>query len=129
MLTFNRGYAALTVLLFLIEVLIAMFVRDNFIRPYFGDVLVVILIYCFIKSFLNLPVFVTAIFVLLFSFAIECLQYIKIVKVLGLEKSQLAQTVLGTSFAWADLLAYATGIAFLLLVEIKRRKTLTRKSI
>ena len=32
--------------LFVVETLIALFVRDAFIRPYMGDVLVVILIYC-----------------------------------------------------------------------------------
>ena len=31
--------------LFVVETLIALFVRDAFIRPYMGDVLVVILVY------------------------------------------------------------------------------------
>jgi hypothetical protein len=117
MLKFNKTYFGLTVLLFVVEVLIAVFVHDNFIRPYVGDVLVVILIYCFVKSFLNLPEFVLAIGVLLFAFAIEFLQYIKIVHVLGLEKSEIARTVIGTSFAWLDLLAYVVGIGIVLMAE------------
>ena len=75
MLKFKLKYFILAAILFLIEVLIALFIHDNFIRPFVGDVLVVILIYCFIKSFLNSPVVITAIAVLLFAYLIEVLQY------------------------------------------------------
>ena len=74
MLKFERKYFFSAMILFLVEVFIALFVHDNFIRPFFGDVLVVILIYCFIKSFINSPVVVTAVAVLLFAYAIEVLQ-------------------------------------------------------
>ncbi|WP_139068386.1 hypothetical protein [Flavobacterium glycines] len=56
MLHFNKTYFAFTVLLFLAETLIALFVNDQLIRPYFGGILVVILTYCFIKSFFNVSV-------------------------------------------------------------------------
>lgn len=117
MLKFSKTYFGLTILLFVAEVLIALFLHDNFVRPYVGDVLVVMLIYCFVKSFLDVPEFVLAIGVLLFAFAIEFLQYIKIVNVLGLEKSELMRTVLGTSFAWLDMLAYVVGMGIVLMAE------------
>jgi hypothetical protein len=117
MLTFNSKYFLLTILIFVIEVLIALFVHDAIIRPYFGDVLVVILIYCFIKSFIKLPVLKVAIFVLLFSFCIEFLQYLNIVEILGLQKSKIARTVIGTSFAWIDLLCYVVGVIIILVFE------------
>lgn len=117
MITFNKNYFGLAILIFGIEVLIAFYVTDNFVRPYLGDVLVVILIYCFLKSFLKLPVLVTALLVLAFSFAIEYLQFLHIVEKLGLEKSKMARTVIGTSFGWIDLLAYIVGIAIVLIVE------------
>jgi len=117
MLTFNKYYFALTILIFLVEVLIALFVNDNFVRPYLGDVLVVILIYCFIKSFLKLPVLTVAVFVLLFSFTIEFLQFLNIVEKLNLEKSKIARIVIGTSFSWIDLLTYIIGIAIVILIE------------
>src|SRR6478609_5115448 len=104
MIAFNKNYFSLAVLIFIIEVLIALFVHDSFVRPYLGDVLVVILIYCFIKSLLPLPVFPVALFVMAFSFTIEFLQYIHIVDKLGLRKSTLAKTVIGISFAWNDIL-------------------------
>ncbi len=117
MFTFNKNYFIIAALIFIIEVLIALFVRDNFVRPYLGDTLVVILIYCFIRSFLILPVLTLAIFVLVFSFTIELLQYFNIVERLGLEKSEIVRTVIGTSFAWIDVLAYTVGFAIVVIVE------------
>ena len=42
-------YIVATILLLCIEVIIALFVHDNFIRPYVGDILVVVVIYTFIR--------------------------------------------------------------------------------
>jgi hypothetical protein len=117
MLTFNKNYFGLAILIFFIEVLIALFVHDSFVRPYLGDVLVVILIYCFLKSFLKLPVLTVALFVLLFSFTMEFLQFLNIVEKLHLEKSKIARTVIGTSFSWIDLLTYIMGIAIVIIIE------------
>jgi hypothetical protein len=126
MLTFNKKYFLLTVFLFIVEVLIALFVRDAIIRPYVGDVLVVILIYCFIKTFFNWPVVPVAIGVLLFAFAVEALQYFKVVELLGLQDSKLARIVIGTSFAWLDMLTYVIGIAAVILIEKSQSKPLLK---
>ena len=81
---FNWYYFVLTIPLLGLEILIALFIHDGIIRPYIGDLFVVILIYCFVKSFVNTPVFMTAVLVLLFSYTVEILQYLKITNVLGL---------------------------------------------
>lgn len=117
MLTFNKNYFIFTILIFLVEVFIALFVNDSFIRPYLGDVLVVILIYCFIKSFFKLPVLPVALFVLIFAFTVEFLQFLNIVEKLHLQQSKIARTVLGTSFSWIDLLTYIIGIVIVVLAE------------
>jgi hypothetical protein len=117
MITFNKNYFGFAILIFFIEILIALYMHDRFVRPYLGDVLVVILMYCFLKSFLKLPVLTIAIAVLIFSFTIEFLQYLNIVTTLGLEKSKIARTVIGTSFSWIDLLTYIIGITIVLGVE------------
>ncbi len=117
MFQFNRNYFIPTILLFLIETAIALYLHDNFIRPYFGDFLVVILLYCFVKSFVNVSVWVAAGLVLLFSFAIEIAQYFNMVEKLGLQHYKVAKVVLGNSFAWMDLLAYILGILIVISIE------------
>ncbi len=117
MLKFRYRYFILAVLIFFIELFIALFIHDGIIRPHIGDFLVVILIYCLLKSFLDLSVWTTAILVLLFSYTVEVLQYFKIVEKLGLQNSKFAGIIIGTSFSWIDIFAYTAGIGFVLLME------------
>jgi hypothetical protein len=119
MFTFDKKYFFLAIILFVIEVLIALFVRDFFVRPYVGDYLVVILIYCAVRAVLKASVWKVALGVLLFSFLIETLQYFHIVNRLGLEHNTIARTVIGYGFAWADFLAYTLGILTVLAFERK----------
>lgn len=128
MLKFNKTYFGLFILILITEILIALYVRDAIVRPYFGDVLVVILIYCFIKSFLKTKVLPTAIFVLFFAFAVETLQYINIVERLKLQNSAVARTAIGTSFEWMDIACYIAGIIIVLTTEsifLKNKKAKT----
>lgn len=117
MLHFKPSYFLTFLLLLFTEILIALYVHDAFIRPYVGDFLVVILIYCFVRAFFNVSVAAAAIGVLLFSYMIETLQYFKMVKVLGLQDIKLARIIIGTDFSWLDMLAYTLGIAFVILME------------
>ena len=116
-LLFNKYYLFSFILLFLTEVYIAIYVHDTIIRPYIGDVLVVILIYCFIKSFISISINTNAIAVLLFSFFVETLQYFKIVHILHLQDNTLARIIIGTSFAWLDIASYTAGIILVWIVE------------
>lgn len=102
LITFRPTYLILTILLFAIEVCIAHFVHDKIVRPYLGDVLVVILIYCFLRGFFNISVIAASVATLLLAFAVEFLQLFNAVGVLGLEHSRIARTVIGTSFSWLD---------------------------
>lgn len=107
----------MAVLIFCTEILIARFAHDRIIRPYIGDSLVVILIYCFIKSFFDTPVLKTALGVLLFAYMVEILQSFDIITKLGLQHIGWARIVIGTSFAWIDLVAYTAGIALVICIE------------
>jgi len=118
MIRLNSGYLSCGLLLFLTEAGIALFVRDQILRPYGGDFLVVIMLYCLIRGILSIGMIRTAMLVLVFSYVIETIQYFQIVKMLGLEKSKIASTVIGTSFAWSDIMAYTLGILCVILVEI-----------
>lgn len=117
MLTFHKTYFILSILLFIIEVLIALFAHDEIIRPYVGDLLVVVLLYCLVKSFLNWSTSTTAVWVLLLSYLIETLQFFNIVQHLGLSGSKIANIIIGTYFTWLDILAYTLGILLVLAIE------------
>jgi hypothetical protein len=117
MVKFNKNYFSVAILIFLIEVVIALYVHDKLVRPYVGDVLVVIMMYCFVRAFFNMSSTTLAFLVLVFAFTIEGLQYLHIVRILGLQDSPIARTVIGTSFAWHDLLAYVLGISIVIAAE------------
>jgi hypothetical protein len=114
---FNLKYFTLAVALFITEVLIALYLHDAIIRPYGGDFLVVILIYCLVKAFFNWPVLKTAIGTLIFSYLVEIGQYFHLVNILGLEHSKLARTIIGVGFSFIDLICYTLGIILVLMVE------------
>ncbi len=99
-----------TVGLFLVEVCIAVFLKDKIIRPFVGDVLVVILLYTFFRTFLKFPAKKIAIGVLLLAFTIEFLQYFNFVDVLGIPRRSILGIALGSTFDVLDLLAYTLGI-------------------
>jgi len=117
----NPTFLFLSLLLFIVEVLIAIYAHDDFVRPYVGDFLVVILLYCMVKSFLALDYRYTAFAVLAFSYLVEGLQYLNFVDAIGLGSSRLANILLGNYFAWIDILAYTLGIILVLIIEYFRK--------
>lgn len=119
MLTFNRKYFTAALALFLIEVFIALYVRDQIVRPYIGDYLVVILIYCSVRAMFVVSPIKLAIGVLLFAFMVEWLQYMHLIRHLGLQHNTIAKVILGTGFEWIDMLMYTLGIATVLIWEKK----------
>ena len=114
---FNKKYLLLTTLIFAIEVFIGLFIRDTLIRPFVGDVLVVVLIYCFLRIFLNNTYWKLAFGVFLFACVIEILQYFDYVALLHLENYRIISIILGRTFEWLDFIAYLTGLLFILAVE------------
>ncbi len=113
----SKTYFLVSLLLFGIEIAIALFVHDSIIRPYIGDLLVVILLYCFLKTFIRIGVTKAGIGVLLFAYSIETLQYFNLVDLLGLTHNQLAKIVIGSSFSWTDLISYTFGILIVFYLE------------
>jgi uncharacterized membrane protein YoaK (UPF0700 family) len=113
----HRKNLLVAFILFWVLVFIAMFIKDHFIRPFGGDVLVVIFLYYLLKGVTNLKVKTAALIVLIFSFFIETMQYFHLVKILGLQHNKLACIVIGTSFQWSDFVAYSLGILVVLWIE------------
>jgi len=116
-LQFNRYYFLVACLLLTIEYAIATYLKSGFIRHPFGDFLVVILIYCFIKSFTNLKPKTVGLIVLIVAFSIEFLQLFNILKVLGLQNNYTAKLIFGSTFNITDLIAYVLGIIVTLMIE------------
>ncbi len=81
-----------------------------------GDVLVIILIYCFFKSFYNFNTKKLAFAVLLFSFFVEMLQYFHIADILNIQ-NKVIRIITGTAFEYTDLLAYFIGYIIILGFE------------
>ena len=103
-------YFVTTIFLFIVEVLIATkLAYIDWLRAYFGDVLVVILIYTFIQSFFYFDKIKTIIGVFLFACAIEFAQYFHFGELLGFKDNKIAMIVLGNSFSWIDILCYLIG--------------------
>ena len=102
-------YTFVFLALLCVEILIALFVRDNFIRPYVGDVLVTVLICCFMRIFIPRGVVALPAYVFVFAAIVELCQYFDIVKLLGLESNRFISIIIGRTFSFADLVCYAVG--------------------
>ena len=121
MFKFEKDWCYLAGSLLCVEVFIAAFLHDGIIRPYVGDLLAVVFLYCLVKSFAAVPTGPTVVGVLLFAYGLEALQYVHLLAHLGLEHSRLAAVVLGSHFEWIDLLAYTLGAGLIVAAEKGRQ--------
>ena len=112
------GYGIVTMLLLVIEVLIALFVHDSFIRPYVGDVLVVIVIYFFIRIFIPQHCKLLPLWIFLFAAGVEVLQLFHIVDLLGLGGNPFLRILIGAVFDMKDIVCYAVGCLLLAAYEV-----------
>lgn len=118
-------YGLIAIFLFLAELVIALYCKSGFVRSYFGDVLVTVLLcsvarLVFIKSHLVSPL------VFVFSVVVEWLQYIKLASLLGAEGTVLG-VIIGTTFSWIDILCYFAGCLIFSLSEYLVYYTLKKK--
>lgn len=122
-MTFRPAYARGALVVFVVEVAIALFVHDGFVRPYLGDSLAVVLVYLALRAVAPIGVAAAA----ASAFAVACLvelgQWAGLLDALGLRGSAVARVVLGTGFDPRDLLAYAAGAAGAIVLEASRRIT------
>lgn len=106
-------YLAMTVFWLAVEVVIACYVHDRFIRPYVGDVLVVVVVYCFVRIWVPQGVRLLPLYVFLFAAGVEVLQYFHLVELLGVGNNTFLRVVLGSVFDLKDILCYGIGCVFL----------------
>jgi hypothetical protein len=114
---FQGRYFLLSVMLLGLEIFIGSCLHDPIIRPYGGDFLVVILLYCLVRSCGDFPILPTAISVLLFAYLVETGQYFGLADRLGFKGHSLGRVLLGSYFTWVDIVAYTLGILLVLGLE------------
>lgn len=120
-------YAALTVLFLMVEIIIALYVHDDFIRPYVGDGLVVMVIYFFIRIWIPEKVRLLPLYVFLFAAFVEVMQYFRLVELLGLGDSRFFRILLGSTFDFKDIICYGAGCLILGIWEWIWKKQKRRK--
>ncbi|WP_045421706.1 DUF2809 domain-containing protein [Vibrio jasicida] len=108
-LRFSAKNGLKSLVCFIALVVIALFVRDSFIRPTFGDVLVVVWLYYFLASLFSMSVNWLVSLVVLIAFAVELGQLLQVAAWLGIESSSPLAVIFGATFDWKDLLAYCIG--------------------
>ena len=111
-------YMILTIILLTIEVLIALFVHDNFVRPYIGDVLVVMVIYSFIRIFVSEKIKMLPSYILCFAVLVEVLQYFRVVELLGLQDNRFFSVLIGSVFDMKDIICYALGCTLIVIGQM-----------
>ena len=94
-----------------LEILIGIFLRDRWIRPYGGDLLVAVLLCALVRCFLPEKGYWIHGAVFLFCAAAECFQCLD----LGLQGT--AAIIVGSTFDGADLLCYALGCSLFTVTE------------
>lgn len=115
----KRAYYAIAFLILLmVEIAIAIYVHDDFIRPYVGDVLVVGVVYFFVRIFVPDKVKLMPLYVFIFAALVEVLQYFQLISLLGLEENTFARILIGSTFDVKDLYCYFIGFIIILVLEL-----------
>lgn len=100
-----------------IEIVIALFVHDDLVRPYLGDVLAVVCVYFAARIvFVNKPCFLSP-FVTLFAFAVELVQLTDLSALFG--QGSAFSIIVGGTFDLKDLLCYLSGGIVCFLIDLK----------
>lgn len=104
-------YATIFCVLMIMEICIALFVHDAFVRPYVGDMLVTLLLCCMARVVFLEKMRLLPLFVFLFAACVEVGQYFDLVGLLGLSDNRFISIALGRTFSWMDIVCYAVGCA------------------
>jgi len=111
----NMKYIFTFFILFIVEIIIALFVHDTIIRPYIGDILVIILMYTFIRGFVKKTIKFLPVYLFVFAAIVEISQYYHIVNILHLQNNKIMSIIIGTSFDIQDILSYLVATVILVI--------------
>ncbi len=112
-------FLAVFVLLFVVEALIAVYIHDDFVRPYVGDMIVTVVVWAFARIIFPDKFKLMSVYVMIFAIFVEIGQYFNYVDLLGITNPVLV-TMMGTSFALADIACYAVGCVIAGIIDFLR---------
>ena len=98
-----------------VEIFIGACVRDAWVRPYAGDVLAVVLVYASLRMVLAVPPPALATVSFLVGAIVEAIQYLGLPEI----RHPLLAVIVGATFQWEDLVAYAAGALIAWLIDAK----------
>jgi Protein of unknown function (DUF2809) len=101
----------------MIEIAIALGIGGAFIRGSVGDILVIVLIYCLLRTSPIFPPITAAITAVATGFLVEALQYINITERLGIQAGSILYIIIGNTFSPHDLLMYLVGGVLALTID------------
>ncbi len=107
-----------TLILLGIEILIGLFAH-GFVRNNVGDILVVILIYCLVRTitpYVPGNPYILPVAILIFAFGVEFLQLWGFCDKFGIE-NRLLRIIIGTGFSVTDLISYFVGVVACYFVD------------
>lgn len=102
-------YFTLVILIFITEVAIALGLGGPFVRGSVGDILVIGLVYYFLRGIGRYATRPTLIQALVIGYVVEGLQAIHLADLLGLQRGGVLYTVIGNTFTVSDLMMYTIG--------------------
>jgi len=121
-LGFSLKYLLAFIAFFAVIVAIAIFVPGGFIRHHFGDILIVVFMYCFVRIFVRNQAKLLPLYIFAFATLVEIGQYFDLVYILGLENSRFARIIIGATFDPLDIAMYFMGCVLIFGFEMWREK-------
>lgn len=111
------------IIILIVEVFIALYVHDNVIRPYVGDILVIICIYLLLRTIIPEKIKYLSLYVLILAIAVEIMQYFNFTDILSLQ-NKILKVALGSTFDIKDIVCYVIGYIIIILFEQNERRKL-----
>jgi hypothetical protein len=98
--------------------IVLLFGGNLFVRGFIGDIIVILLIYFFMKVFYDFKALNLTVCVLALAFLTEFLQDLKLITFLGLQHNAAARIILGAVFDPFDLIAYVIGAVLVYIIDM-----------
>ena len=120
-------YLILFSIIFIIECLIAIFLKQGFIRKNVGDILVVPCIYVLLRVVFPQNIKYLALYVLIFAIIVEILQLLNITTILS-NNNKILSIVLGGTFDVKDIICYIIGFVSIIVASKVMKKIFRLKN-